>query len=309
MGISRNILLWGSKNPWLLNHVPNYKFVRKALKRFMPGENLSDAIEATNVFNKKGIPTVFTHLGENITQMSEAEEVKCHYIDMLERIRDEKTQTEVSLKLTQLGLDLSFDKSLEYFNEIASAAKSIGNFVWIDMEGSPYTDVTLDFYRRTKMINSNTGVCLQAYLRRTENDLENLIDLKPNIRLVKGAYNEPADIAFPEKSDVDNNYLKIAKILLTQIKDNDIAAVFGTHDLKIIGEIERLAAELNVPHDKLEFHMLYGIKPNEQLRLVNEGYKLKVLISYGKAWYPWYMRRLAERPANVGFVLKNLFTQ
>ena len=309
MGISRNILLWGSKNPWLLNHVPNYKFVQRALKRFMPGENLSDAVEATKMFNQKGIPTVFTRLGENITQMSEAEEVKCHYIDMLEKIRDEKIQTEVSLKLTQIGLDLSFDKSLEFFNEIAAAANSISNFVWIDIEGSPYTNVTLDFYRSAKMINLNTGVCLQSYLRRTENDLEKLLEIKPNIRLVKGAYSEPSEIAFPDKRDVDENYLKLAKILLTQINENDITAVFGTHDLKIIAEIERLAAELNVPHDKLEFHMLYGIKPNEQLRLVNEGYKLKVLISYGKAWYPWYMRRLAERPANVGFVLKNLITQ
>ena len=309
MGISRNILLWGSKNPWLLNHVPNYTFVKRTLKRFMPREYLSDAVEATKVFNRKGIPTVFTRLGENINQMSEADEVKCHYLEVLEKIQTENIQTEVSLKLTQIGLDLSFENSLEFFNEIASAAKATGNFVWIDMEGSSYTDVTLDFYRRTKMINENTGVCLQAYLRRTENDLESLVDIKPNIRLVKGAYNEPADIAFPDKRDVDANYLKIAKMLLTQIKENDITAVFGTHDLKIISEIERLAAELNVPHDKFEFHMLYGINPGEQLRLVNEGYKLKVLISYGKEWYPWYVRRLAERPANVGFVLKNLFTQ
>ncbi len=274
----------------------------------MPGEDLSDAVEATKVFNRKRIPTVFTRLGENITQMSEAEEVKCHYIDMLEKIRDEKIQTEVSLKLTQIGLDILFDKSLEFFNEIASAAKSCDNFVWIDMEGSTYTDVTIDFYRRAKMVNKNTGVCLQAYLSRTENDLKNLLDINPNIRLVKGAYSENAEIAFPDKRDVDRNYLKIAKMLLAQIKEHDITAVFGTHDLKLIEEIESLAAALNVSNDKLEFHMLYGIKPNEQLRLVNQGYKLKVLISYGKAWYPWYMRRLAEKPANVGFVLKNLIT-
>jgi len=309
MGISRNILLWGSKNPWLLNHVPHFTFVRRAVKRFMPGENLLEAIEATKGFNKNGIPTVFTHLGENITQMSEADEVKCHYLDVLQTIYSEKVQTEVSLKLTQIGLDLSFDKSLENFNDVARKAQEYNNFVWIDMEGSPYTDITLDFYRRTKMNYHNTGVCLQSYLKRTEKDLEGLLDIKPNIRLVKGAYNEPPGIAFPDKKDVDNNYLKIAKVLLTQIKENDIKAVFGTHDLKIISEIERIAAELNVPHEKLEFHMLYGIKPNEQIRLVNEGYRLKVLISYGAAWYPWYMRRLAERPANVGFVLKNLFTQ
>ncbi len=309
MGISRNILLWGSKNPWLLNHVPNYKFVQKALKRFMPGEKLSDAIEAAKAFLQKGIPTVFTHLGENITQMKEAEEVRNHYVDVLEKIHTEQIKTEVSLKLTQIGLDLSFDESLNYFNCIAEKASTFGNFVWIDMEGSSYTNITLDFYRKAKSIFENTGVCIQSYLRRTEKDLESILDLKPNIRLVKGAYNEPKEIAFENKIDVDKNYLKLSEILLTQIKENGIRAAFGTHDLKLISEIEKLSSRMGVPRDQIEFHMLYGIKPGEQLRLAKEGYKIKILISYGSAWFPWYMRRLAERPANVGFVLRNLFTQ
>ena len=308
MGISRNLLLWGSKNPWLLNHVPNYGFVKKAVKRFMPGENLSDAINATKDFMQKGISTVFTRLGENITQIQEAEEVKNHYLDVLDKIHNEKIKTEISLKLTQIGLDLSFDNSLLFFNQVTQKASEYLNFVWIDMEGSAYTNTTIDFYRRTKLLNENTGVCLQAYLKRTEKDIQSLIDIKPNIRLVKGAYKEPKEIAFKNKSDVDKNYLQLTQILLTQIKGNDIKAVFGTHDLKIIDQIKKLASELNINHEQIEFHMLYGIKTTEQLRLVNEGYKLKVLISYGSAWYPWYMRRLAERPANVGFVLKNIFS-
>ena len=309
MGISRNLLLWGSKNQWLLNNVPNYGFVKRAVKRFMPGEALSDAIEAAKDFLKKDISTVFTRLGENITHINEAQEVRDHYIDVIEKIYSEKIKTEVSLKLTQIGLDLSFDKSLEYFNSIASKALTAGNFVWIDMEGSFYTDVTIDFYRGAKTINENTGVCMQSYLKRTEKDLESLLGIKPNIRLVKGAYNEPKEIAFEDKSDVDKNYLRLAGILLAHVKEIGIRAVFGTHDLKLIGEIEKISAGLNIPRNQLEFHMLYGIKPNEQLRLVKEGYKLKVLISYGSAWYPWYMRRLAERPANVGFVLKNIFSR
>lgn len=274
----------------------------------MPGENLSDAINATKDFMQKGILTVFTHLGENITQIQEAEEVKNHYLDVLENIHNEKIKTEISLKLTQIGLDLSFDNSLLFFNQVAQKASEYLNFVWIDMEGSAYTNTTIDFYRRTKLLNENTGVCLQAYLKRTEKDIQSLIDIRPNIRLVKGAYKEPKEIAFKDKSDVDKNYLQLAKFLLTQVKENGIKAVFGTHDLKIISEIKKLASNLNVQHEQIEFHMLYGIKTTEQHRLVNEGYKLKVLISYGSAWYPWYMRRLAERPANVGFVLKNIFS-
>jgi proline dehydrogenase len=307
MGISRNLLLWGSKNPWLLNHVPNYKFVKQAVKRFMPGENLNDAIIAAKDFSQKSIPTVFTHLGENITELKEADEVTNHYLDVLDKISKNNIETEVSLKLTQIGLDLSFDKSLENFKTITKKADSLKNFTWIDMEGSPYTSTTLDFYKRVKEDYQNSGICLQAYLLRTENDLKDLLKIKPSIRLVKGAYNEPKDIAFEKKSDVDDNYFRLAEILLNEIRDNNLKAAFATHDIDLINKIIDSAGKLNVPKDKLEFQMLYGIKTAEQLKLVKKGYKLKVLISYGAAWYPWYMRRLAERPANVGFVIKNIF--
>lgn len=307
MGISRELLLWGSKNPWLLNHVPNYKFVKKAVKRFMPGEDLDDAITAAKDFQQKGIPTVFTRLGENITDLKDADEVTNHYLEVLDKISENNVKSEISLKLTQIGLDLSFEKSLENFKSITEKAESLNNFTWIDMEGSPYTSTTIDFYKRIKENYQNSGICLQAYLKRTEKDLKDLLTIKPSIRLVKGAYSESNNIAFEKKNDVDKNYYKLSEIMLNEIRDNNLRIAFATHDINLINKITEAAVKLNVPKDKLEFQMLYGIKTSGQLRLVKEGYKLKVLISYGSAWYPWYMRRLAERPANVGFVIRNIF--
>jgi proline dehydrogenase len=307
MGISRNLLLWGSKNPWLLNHVPNYKFVRKAVKKFMPGEELIDAITAAIDFKQKDIPTVFTRLGENITDLKDADEVINHYLEVLDKISENNVNGEISLKLTQIGLDLSFEKSLENFKSVTKKAEELQNFIWIDMEGSVYTSTTLDFYKSVKEDYQNSGICLQAYLKRTESDLKSLLSINPSIRLVKGAYSEPGNIAFENKADVDKNYFRLAEILLNEIRVNNLRIAFATHDIKLINKIMEAAVKLNVPKDKLEFQMLYGIKSSEQLRLVSEGCKLKVLISYGAGWYPWYMRRLAERPANVGFVIRNIF--
>ncbi len=309
MGISRDLLLWGSKNPWLLNHVPKYKFVKKAVKRFLPGEELNDAISAAKDFLQKEIPTIFTLLGENITDLNEAAWVTNRYIEVIDNVTENKLQTEVSLKLTQIGLDLSFEKSLENFKLITANAESSGNFVWIDMEGSAYTSNTIEFYKQVKEKYSNAGICLQAYLHRTVNDLNALLKIQPSIRLVKGAYNEPKEIAFELKQDVDKNYFRLSEVLLNEIKNNGIRAAFATHDINLINNIIEAAYKMGIQKDKLEFQMLYGIKTSEQLRLVKEGYKLKVLISYGAAWYPWYMRRLAERPANLGFVIKNIFTK
>ncbi len=300
--------MWGSKNPWLLNHVPNYKFVRKAVKKFMPGEGLNDAINAAKDFLKQDITTVFTHLGENINELKEAEEVTGHYLNVLDSVAENNLQAEISLKLTQIGLDLSFDKSLENFKLITEKAKTSGNFIWIDMEGSSYTSVTINFYKRVKEEYKNAGICLQAYLRRTVSDLNELLKIHPSVRLVKGAYNEPKDIAFELKHDVDKNYLRLAEILLAEIKNIGLRVAFATHDIILINQIINTAVKMGIQKEKLEFQMLYGIKASEQLKLIREGCKLKVLISYGAAWYPWYMRRLAERPANVGFVIKNIFT-
>jgi proline dehydrogenase len=307
LSVFRSVLLWASENPSLRQSVPQMKFVRKALKKFMPGEEVHDAVQAAKDFLKDDIPTVFTHLGENLKDLSEAESVTTHYISVLEEISKNNLKTEISLKLTQLGFDLSLDKTFENFVKISNKAKELNNYVWIDMEGSKYTQKTLDFYKKAKTELNNIGLCLQAYLMRTENDLKDLLPLSPAIRLVKGAYKEPADIAFEEKSKVDENYLNLSKILLNELKNNNVRAAFGTHDLQLITKIKNYAEEISLGKGKLEFQMLYGIKSGEQLRLKSEGNDIRVLISYGHAWYPWYVRRLAERPANVMFVLKNIF--
>ncbi len=307
MGLPRNVLLWASENHYLLRHVPNYRFVRKALKRFMPGEELDDAVVAAGAFRVDGIPTVFTYLGESITDLPEAVEVRDHYLSLLDRITSEKLDIEISVKLTQLGLDLSADHAYENLAALASKAKDLNNVVWIDMERSNYVDATLDLYRKAKRDFANTGICLQSYLRRTKKDAESLLELSPLIRLVKGAYNEPADIAFPDKGDVDKNYFELSMLLLKAIRENNARVAFGTHDTILHGKVIKAAGDAGVPKEKLEFQMLYGIKPSEQERLAKEGYNVRVLISYGKAWYKWYVRRLAERPANVGFVVRNLF--
>jgi proline dehydrogenase len=300
--------LWASENPYLLKHVPNYSFVRKALKRFMPGENVDDAVGAAKDFQSEGIPTVFTYLGESIKDLNEAIQVRDHYLNLLEKVASEKLNTEVSVKLTQLGLDLSPDNAYENMRVLAEKARQLHNVVWIDMERSNYIDATIDLYRKVKKDFPNVGICLQSYLRRTKQDLEELLEISPLIRLVKGAYNEPKEIAFPEKGMVDANYFELSMLLLKGIKENGARAAFGTHDTKLLERIIGVASKTGISKMDVEIQMLYGIKSSEQKRFAKEGYNLRVLISYGRAWYKWYVRRLAERPANVGFVLRNIFT-
>ncbi len=309
MGAMRNVLLWASENPTLKKKVPQMKFVQRALKRFMPGENAEDALLAARLLMNNNIPAVFTRLGENLVNISEATEVTHHYLDLIDKIFAEKLDVEISLKLTQLGFDLSVDETHNNLKKILQKVKKLlHNTVWIDMEGSAYTTKTIDFYKKIKSEEENVGLCLQAYLFRTHEDLNELIKINPSIRLVKGAYNEPHDIALKDKFRVDENYLDLSQKMLAKVKEGKLKAVFGTHDLKILNAIDNYSSTIGLEKNKYEFHMLYGIKTNEQLRLANEGHKIRVLISYGSAWYPWYMRRLAERPANVNFVLKNIFS-
>lgn len=309
MGISRNILLWASRNEWLKDRIPKMKFVHKAVKRFMPGEIVEDAILATRELLKHNIPATFTHLGENITTIQEAEINTQYYIDLLEKINQEKLDIEISLKLTHIGLDLSIDKTLNLFSSIAEKASALNNNVFIDIEDSSYVDKTIEFYRKAKGKQSNVGLCLQAYLYRTMDDIKSLIDINPCIRLVKGAYKEPYTIAFKKLNQVNDNYLNLSKFLLQLIMGKSIRVAFATHDLILQEHIKKEAKKIGLPKEKLEFQMLYGIKTAEQYKLASDGYKIRTLISYGEHWYPWYMRRLAERPANIGFVLKNIFNK
>jgi len=308
MNIGRNLFLWASKNEWMNEHVPNFKFVQKALKRFMPGETPTEALNATHRLLKNNIHTTFTYLGENITDLREAEISTKHYIDLIERINNEKLDIEISLKLTQIGLDLSYEKTLELFREIIQKAKEYNINVFLDIEDSSYVNKTIDFYKDIKEDYDNVGLCLQSYLYRTLDDVIAMININPWIRLVKGAYNEPDTIAFKKKKDSDENYFAISKYLLEQIQKSDIRIAFATHDSKLQDQIKYEAIKYELPNEKIEFQMLYGIKEREQISLALQGYNVRTLISYGKLWYPWYMRRLAERPANVGFVLKNIFS-
>jgi proline dehydrogenase len=309
MSVSRNVLLRASRNEWLKSRVPKMQFVQKAVKRFMPGEIVDDAIFAARELLKNNIPTTFTHLGENITSLREAEENTQHYLDLLEKIKKENLDTEISLKLTQIGFDQAPEKTLELFTTIVEKAKTLNNNVFIDIEDSSYVDKTIDFYKRINANFNNVGLCLQAYLYRTMDDLKDMKEINPWIRLVKGAYKEQATVAFPKISQVNENFLLLSKYLLEQIQNKGIRTAFATHDLLIQEQVKNEANKIGLKKEKIEFQMLYGIETTEQYKLAGDGYKIRTLISYGEHWYPWYMRRLAERPANVGFVLKNIISK
>ena len=305
----RRVLLAASQNQWLAQRAPEYGFVRKAVQRFMPGEDVSSALEAARALQESRIATILTQLGENVKNAGEAEAVTRHYVDVLERVQAQKLDAAISVKLTQLGLDLDADGCLANVQRLAKRARELGNFLWIDMEGSAYTNATLELYRRVRAQHPDVGVCLQAYLYRTEKDLADLLPLGPAIRLVKGAYNEPPALAYPRKKDVDENYFRLARKLLDpEVRKAGTRAGFATHDLRLIQKIEQVVQELGLPKESVEFQLLYGIQRAEQVRLAQAGYRVRVLISYGSQWFPWYMRRLAERPANLTFVIRNMFS-
>ncbi len=306
MGVLRSVLLAGSQSQWLRERAPRLPFVRRGVARFMPGETVDDALGAARTLREQGIATVFTQLGENVTDSTEAHRVAEDYVDVLSRIRILGLPTEVSVKLTQLGLDLDPELCSANLDRIVQCAGA-DSTVWIDMEASNYVDATLDAFRRARSRYPNVGVCLQAYLYRTANDLESLLPLGPAIRLVKGAYSEPPDIAFPRKKDVDENYFRLASAMLDKpAQESGLRAAIATHDLTLIRRIQQLAASRGLDKDAFEFQMLFGIQRDEQLRLAHQGWRSTVLVAYGNYWYPWFMRRLAERPANVWFVIRNI---
>jgi len=307
MALMRSLLLAASQNVWLREHAVNFPFVRKSVSRFMPGETLDAALGAAQTLAQKNIGSVFTHLGENVADRGEAQKVTGHYLEVLGRIHATGLGTEVSVKLTQLGLDLSPDLCFDNLEQIirGESSKSI---VWVDMEASNYVDVTLQIYRRALAKYPNVGLCLQSYLYRTKKDLADLLPLKPSIRLVKGAYKEPPDVAFPKKSDVDESYFSLAQEMLKAKREgNCVRAVFGTHDVPLIRRLCDYVAQQGMPSGACEVHMLYGIQRAEQERLASDGCRSVVLVAYGPYWYPWFVRRLAERPANLWFMLRNVF--
>ena len=307
MALTRSLLLAASQNVWLREHAVKYPFVRRSVSRFMPGETLDAALGAAQNLAQKNIGSVFTHLGENVADRAEARQVTEHYLQVLDQIHQANLGTEVSVKLTQLGLDLSPDLCYENLERIIQCENG-QSIVWVDMEASNYVDATLEAYRRALAKYPNVGLCLQSYLYRTKKDLAELLPMKPSIRLVKGAYKEPADVAFPKKADVDSNYFSLAQDMLKAKREGNCArAVFGTHDVPMIRRLSEYVVQQGMPKTHCEIHMLYGIQRAEQERLAREGFRSVVLVAYGTYWYPWFVRRLAERPANLWFMLRNVF--
>ncbi len=302
----RRIFLWAARNAWLRDHLPRMRFMRRAVRRFMPGETMESALDAAAPLQAAGIGTMYTKLGENLESLAEADAVADHYIAVLDAIEARGLAGEISVKPTQLGLDIDEDRALAHLTRLAAHAATTGSYVWIDMEGSAYTDATLRLYERVRAVQPRTGICLQAYLRRTAADIERLRPLDPAIRLVKGAYDEPASIAYRGNREVDASYFELAVSFLTEGRGRPIRLGLGTHDVALIERIAAGVAPSGIGRDGFEIEMLYGIRTGEQFRLAREGYRVQTLIAYGDAWYPWYMRRLAERPANVTFAIRSL---
>ena len=308
MSIARKALLAMSTNAWLRERATRTSFVRRSVSAFMPGEHLADAMTAATALETQGVHTILTKLGENLTRADEAEEVTRHYLDVLDTVRAAGVDAQISVKPTQLGLDLDRELCFHNLQRLIDRAEERKNFVWIDMESSPYVDATLDLFRRTRARSARVGIALQAYLYRTEKDLESLIPLGSAIRMVKGAYLEPPEIAYPKKADVDENFYKLSRRLLGEEARRAGGLLhIATHDPRLVGRLTASIDELRVPKSAYEFAMLYGIQRPLQQRLVHAGRPLRVLVAYGDYWFAWYMRRLAERPANVWFVVKNVF--
>jgi proline dehydrogenase len=308
MNVLRSALLAGAENAWLRRQATNSRIVRRAVQRFMPGESLDDALAAAQALRPLGMGTILTHLGENVADRAEADAVAAHYLEVADRIAQSGLDAEISIKLTQLGLDLGDDVALANVKRIAERASQRKNRVAIDMESTAYTDRTLAIFRQVHGAYPNVAVCLQAYLRRTPADAEALIPLGATIRMVKGAYMEPPHLAYAQKHEVDEAFLTLSRRLLSaDARRAGIRLTIGTHDPVLIDRIAALTHESGTPKEAYEFALLYGIRRDEQLRLARAGHPVRVLISYGSYWFPWYMRRLAERPANVLFMARSVF--
>ena len=307
MGLSRSILLWASRQEWLGEQFRRRKFAKRATARFIPGEKLDSALEAASRLQQTGITSLVSRLGENIKTADEANEVLGHYLSVLDKTDELQIPCQISLKPTQLGLDLSDSLCLDLLMALLDRAERSDSYIWIDMEGSPYVDRTLTLFEEAHKIHEHVGICIQAYLYRAEDDLRSLLAQNAAVSLVKGAYNENESIAIQKQQKVDSNFLVLAELMLDARTTGGGLPVFGTHDKCLIGQIINDAEKKKLDPSRYEFQLLYGIARDQQRELADKGHQMRVLISYGEAWFPWYMRRLAERPSNVWFVLRSLF--
>lgn len=302
--ITRDALIWLSRKEGLKDFATNFGFFKKLTTRFVAGDNIDETIPFIRQINSENATASFDHLNESVSSADEAEQEVAEYLNILAKIDETKIRSNVSIKLTQFGLGL--DPELAYRNarRVVEEAHRRGNFVRVDMEDSSVTQVTIDIFKRLRAefgLN-DVGIVLQSYLYRTFADAQELVKLPARIRICKGAYNEPPEVAFPEKKDVDANYVKVMQLLLSSGTYHGIA----THDPKMIDATVDFATREGIGKEKYEFQMLFGVRRDLQHQLARDGFNIRIYVPYGKHWYPYFMRRLAERPANIWFVLKNL---
>ncbi|OGF67366.1 MAG: hypothetical protein A2Y62_07365 [Candidatus Fischerbacteria bacterium RBG_13_37_8] len=296
----RSILLYLSRKKKFAESIMKFSVFNKMALRFVAGHTINDAVESAHKLNQTKITATFDHLGENVLTDEQAIESANEYIVILNEINKHKCIANASLKLTQMGLDISPSLCLSNVEKIVKRANELNNFIRIDMESSNYTDLTLDIFQKLRKQYNNVGIVIQAYLYRSEKDIDEILKMKGSIRLCKGAYMEPSTVAFKKKKETDLNFIKLTEKLLLDSEYHAIA----THDEKMIQATLDIAKKNNVPNNHYEFQMLYGIRRERQLELVQQGYNMRIYVPYGKEWYPYFMRRLGERPANIFFILK-----
>ncbi len=303
----RSTFLYLSQQPQIFKFVRSNGLAQSFANRFVAGETIETAMAAVKDLNSKGISATLDLLGESTTNESEAFAAQAEYLRLLDEINTRKLDANVSLKLTAMGMDLSDDLCVKIVRQILEKAKQYGTFVRLDMESSAYTERTLRMFEDKLYpgFEPYVGIVLQSYLRRTMTDVELANRLKARVRICKGAYQEPAAVAFPEKGDVDDNYIAAMRQLMQHGNYPGLA----THDERIIAEAKRFAQQQGIAKDKFEFQMLYGVRRDLQEGLVKEGYRMRVYVPYGTQWYPYLMRRLAERPANVAFITGNVIKE
>ncbi|HEY7236584.1 MAG TPA: proline dehydrogenase family protein [Gemmatimonadaceae bacterium] len=303
----RSALLYLSNRPRVFQFVRNNRLAKRFASRFVAGETLDTALAAVRALNGRGISASLDLLGESVTNEREARVTRDAYLEILARMHEQRLDANVSLKLTAMGLDISEDLCVSLMHDVLARAQEYGMFVRVDMESSEYTDRTLHLFehRLYPLFRNHVGIVLQSYLYRTFTDVEYAIQLGCRVRLCKGAYKEPASVAYPEKADVDANYVKCMHALLRHGNFPGIA----THDPAMVTEAKRFARENDVAANRFEFQMLYGVRRDLQERLVREGYGMRVYVPFGTQWYPYLMRRLAERPANVAFITGNVLRE
>jgi proline dehydrogenase len=304
----RSILLWLSRNKTVRGWLTSWSLARRAARRFVAGETIEEAIAAIRELNTLGISATLDHLGENVATAEDATRSTEDYLKALEALETNGVQSHVSIKLTALGFDLGDEVCRANVVRILEKAKTIGTLVTIDMESTEYTERTLKFFRDLRREYANVGIVIQSYLYRSEADIVALCQEGAHVRLCKGAYKEPPVHAFPKKADVDASYVRLMKMLLSpEARANKTFGAIATHDAKMIEATCQYAQENLVPRDEFEFQMLHGIRRDLQKQLAADGYGMRVYVPYGTEWYPYYMRRLAERPANIWFIMSNFF--